>query len=133
MQLKIQLPYEIFAQHDEVIRIVAETAEGSFGILPQRLDCAAALTPGILTFENQELGEVFVAVDEGILIKAGAQVLVSVRRAFGGGALAELREAVKTQFLLLNEEETQMRTVLAKLETGFLRRFSDLSLNKSHE
>ena len=60
-------------------------------------------------------------------------MLVSVRRAFGGGALAELREAVKTQFLLLNEEETQMRTVLAKLETGFLRRFSDLSLNKSHE
>lgn len=133
MQLKIQLPYEIFAQHDEVTRIVAETAEGSFGILPQRLDCVAPLSPGILTFETPELGEVFVAVDEGILIKAGAQVLVSVRRAFGGVALIELREAVKNQFLMLNEQETEMRTVLAKLETGFLRRFSNLNLNNSHE
>ncbi|MFT4993506.1 MAG: F-type H+-transporting ATPase subunit epsilon [Paraglaciecola sp.] len=130
MQLKILLPYAVFAQHNDVARIVAETAEGSFGILPQRLDCMAALTPGILTFETPATGEVFIAVDEGILVKTGAQVLVSVRRAFGGVALSELREAVKAQFLTLNDQETEMRTVLAKLETGFLRRFSDLSLNK---
>jgi len=133
MQLKIQLPFEIFAQHKKVSRIVAETAEGSYGILPQRLDCMAALTPGILIFETPELGEVFIAVDEGILVKTRAQVLVSVRRAFGGVPLSELRKAIKAQFLTLNEKETEMRTVLAKLETGFLRRFSDLSLHKRHE
>lgn len=132
MQLKIQLPFEVFAQHRDVLKIVAETADGSFGILPLRLDCVAALTPGILTFECPALGEVFIAVDEGILVKTGAQVLVSVRRAFGGVPLSELRQAVKTEFLTLNEQETEMRTVLAKLETGFLRRFSDLSLNKQH-
>ena len=53
-------------------RIVAETREGSFGLLPHRLDCVAALAPGILIYETEAEGEVFVAVDEGVLVKTGA-------------------------------------------------------------
>ena len=83
MQLKILLPFRVFAERTEVKRIVAETQEGSFGLLPNRLDCAAALAPGILTYETEAEGEVFVAVAEGVLIKAGAEVLVSVRNAIG--------------------------------------------------
>jgi F0F1-type ATP synthase epsilon subunit len=81
MQLKVLLPSQIFADKTGVSRIVAETREGSFGLLPHRLDCVAALVPGILTYETQTDGEVFVAVDEGILVKTGSDVLVSVRRA----------------------------------------------------
>ena len=84
MNLKILLPFEIFAEKTDVSRIVAETREGSFGILPHRLDCVAALAPGILTYETQEDGTVYLAVDEGVLVKAGADVLVSVRHAIGG-------------------------------------------------
>jgi F-type H+-transporting ATPase subunit epsilon len=54
MNLKILLPFEIFAEKADVLRIVAETLEGSFGILPHRLDCVAALAPGILTYETKE-------------------------------------------------------------------------------
>jgi F-type H+-transporting ATPase subunit epsilon len=52
MKPKILLPFEIFAERTGVLRIVAETREGSFGLLPHRLDSAAALTPGILIFCN---------------------------------------------------------------------------------
>jgi F-type H+-transporting ATPase subunit epsilon len=62
-----------------VSRIVAETREGSFGLLPHRLDCVAALAPGILIYETEAEGEVYLAVDEGVLVKTGLDVLVSVR------------------------------------------------------
>ena len=93
MNLKILLPFQVFAEKSDVTRIVAETPQGSFGLLPHRLDCVAALAPGILTYETEADGEVFVAVDEGVLIKTGADVLVSVRRALGGTDLGQLREA----------------------------------------
>src|SRR6202050_5687856 len=92
MNLKVLLPFQIFADKTGVSRIVAETREGSFGLLPRRLDCVAALAPGILTYETEAEGEVFVAVDEGVLVKTGADVLVSVRRAIGGRDLARLRD-----------------------------------------
>ena len=102
MNLKILLPFQIFAEKTGVSRIVAETREGSFGLLPHRLDCVAALAPGILTYEDEAEGEVFVAVDEGVLVKTGLNVVVSVRNAIGGTDLGQLHEAVKKEFLNLN-------------------------------
>ena len=71
MTLKILLPSEIFVNKTDVVRIVAETPDGSFGLLPHRLDCVAALAPGILTYETKEDGTVYLAVDEGVLVKTG--------------------------------------------------------------
>jgi F-type H+-transporting ATPase subunit epsilon len=89
MHLKVLLPFQIFADETGVSRIVAETLDGSFGLLPHRLDCVAALAPGILIYEAEAGKEVYVAVDEGVLVKTGLDVLVSVRRAIGGGILAD--------------------------------------------
>lgn len=125
MNLKILLPYKIFAEKTGVSRIVAETREGAFGLLPHRLDCVASLAPGILVFETEAEGEVCLAVDEGILVKSGADVLVSVRNAIGGMDLGQLHEAVKQEFLNLDEQEKSVRSVLAKLESGFIRRFAE--------
>lgn len=124
MNLKVLLPFQVFAEKSDVLRIVAETRQGSFGLLPHRLDCVAALTPGILLYETEADGEVFVAVDEGVLIKSGADVLVSVRRALVGKDLAKLRELVEQEFSTLDESERSARSVMAKLETGFLHRFA---------
>ena len=122
MNLKILLPSQIFAEKTGVSRIVAETHEGSFGLLPHRLDCVAALAPGILIYENETEGEVYIAVDEGILVKTGFDVLISVRNAIGGKDLGQLREAVEREFLNLNERERDVRSVMAKMESGFIRR-----------
>lgn len=124
MNLKILLPFKVFAEKTGVRRIVSETQAGSFGLLPHRLDCVAALTPGILIYETQADGEVFVAVDGGVLVKTGPDVLVSVRRAMGGANLGQLRQAIEKEFLTLDEHEQNVRSVMAKLETGFVRRFA---------
>jgi F-type H+-transporting ATPase subunit epsilon len=123
MNLKILLPFRIFAEKKGVSRIVAETPSGSFGLLPHRLDCVAALEPGILIYENESEGELYVAVDEGFLIKTGQDVLVSVRNAIAGTDLRQLREAVEQEFLAMDEYEQNMRSAMAKLESGFIRRF----------
>jgi F-type H+-transporting ATPase subunit epsilon len=126
MNLKVLLPFQIFAEKTGVTRIVAESREGSFGLLPHRLDCVAALAPGILTYETESDGEVFVAVDEGVLVKTGPDVLVSVRRALGGADLDQLREAVEREFLTLDEHEQSIRSVLAKMEGDLIRRMARL-------
>jgi F-type H+-transporting ATPase subunit epsilon len=126
MNLKVLLPFQVFAEQTGVTRIVAETREGSFGLLPHRLDCVAALVPGILIYQTEVGGEVLVAVDEGMLVKTGADVVVSVRRAIGGTDLGQLHAAVAKEFLTLDENEQSVRTAVVKLETGFLRRFATL-------
>ena len=93
--------------------------------MPHRLDCVAALVPGILIYEDEAENEVYVAVDEGVLVKAGLEVLVSVRNAIGGTDLGQLREAVDREFLNLNQREQTVRSVMAKLESGFIRRLAE--------
>ena len=129
MRLKILLPFKVFAEKRDVLRIVAESYNGSFGLLPNRLDCAAALVPGILTYETAADGEVSLAVDEGVLVKTGGEVLVSVRNAIGDMAMGELHAAIEREFLDLDEQEQTLRSVLAKLESGFIRR----SANFTHD
>ncbi len=127
MQLKVLLPSEVFVEKTDVARIVAETRQGSFGILPHRLDCVAALAPGILTYQEAGGAPVYLAVDEGVLVKLGAEVLISVRRAVSGTDLGELHEAVKRRFLTLDEQERKVREAVAKLESSFAARLAEVS------
>jgi len=125
MNLRILLPFQIFDEKKGVSRIVAESRGGSFGLLPHRLDCVAALEPGILTYETESEGEVYVAVDEGVLIKTGQDVFVSVRNAIYGTDLSQLREAVEREFLTVDESEQRIRSVMAKLESNLVRRLAE--------
>ncbi len=109
-----------------MVRIVAESTAGSFGLLPHRLDCVAVLVPGILSYETAARGEVFLALDEGVLVKAGADVRISARRAIGGADLGRLRDAVAREFVQQDAQEHELRSVMAQLEGGFLRRFARL-------
>ncbi len=124
MNLKILLPFRQFTEKNDVSRIVAEGRDGWFGLLPKRLDCIVALVPGILYYETATEGEVAVAIDAGILVKTGSEVRVSVRRAFGGMALSQLHACVEREFLSLDKQEQDVRAVMAKLESGFIRRFA---------
>lgn len=123
MHLKILLPFEVFADRQDVLRVVVETQGGSFGLLPHRLDCAAALTAGILTYESAAEGVVNVAVGEGVLLKTALEVFVSARAAVGGADLGRLHEAVIRELRQMDERERQVRTLVARLESDFIRRF----------
>ena len=125
MNLRILLPFGVFAERANVLRIVADTTNGSYGLLPNRLDCVAALVPGILTYEAKDSGTVYVGIDQGVLVKAGAQVTVSVRRAIGGSDLEQLKDAVERDFLKLNEQERNVRTAVAKMEGSLMGRLAE--------
>jgi F-type H+-transporting ATPase subunit epsilon len=124
MHLKVLLPFAVFIDEAAVSRIVADTADGSFGLLAHRLDCAAALVPGILVYQTTTGDEVCLAVDEGVLVKAGQDVFVSVRRALRGKDLGQLRDAVEQQFVTQDAKDRSLRSAMAQLESGFLRRFA---------
>jgi F-type H+-transporting ATPase subunit epsilon len=122
VQLKILLPFTIFAASEAITRIAAPTRAGSFGLLPHRRDCVAALAPGILSYTTSAGLDVNLAIDEGMLLKSGAEVLVCVRRAVGGTDLGNLRKAVELEYRSLDASEKTVRATLAQLEGGFIRR-----------
>jgi F-type H+-transporting ATPase subunit epsilon len=126
MNLKVLLPFRVFLDIGQISRIVLETSAGAYGLLPRRLDCVAALVPGIFTYETADGRVHYLAVDEGVLLKTGPDVSVSVRNAIGGVGLGQLRELVEQDFRRHDAEEQAARTTLRKIETGLLTRLETL-------
>ena len=123
MKLEILLPYKVFLKEDDVSRVVVETSAGVMGFLPQRLDCAAVLVPGIMEYEAAGAGVKYIALDEGVLVKTGPEITISVRNAIGGASLGELQQLVEKEFLELDERERNVRSTMAKLESDFIHQF----------
>jgi F-type H+-transporting ATPase subunit epsilon len=130
MNLRVLLPFGVFAEKADVMRVVADTTDGSYGLLPHRLDCVAALVPGVLTYETKDGGTVYVGIDQGVLVKAGDQVTVSVRRAVGGTDLGQLKDAVARDFLKLDEQERNVRMAVAKMESGLMGRLAEFEYDR---
>jgi F-type H+-transporting ATPase subunit epsilon len=125
MNLKVLLPAEVLVQ-EEVAKVTAEAHNGSFCLLPRHVDFVAALVPGILSFETAGGREAFVAVDEGILVKCGEEVMVSTRNAMRGPDLGQLRRTVEERFKVLDDREKTARSAMVKIEAGFVRRFLEI-------
>ncbi|MGD1854351.1 MAG: F0F1 ATP synthase subunit epsilon [Leptolyngbyaceae cyanobacterium] len=126
MHLKILLPNKVLIDQF-VTKIVAEAVNGSFCLLPRHIDVLTALVPGILTFQVDG-DETFLAIEGGILIKCGSEVLVSTRNAFCGDSLEVLKQAVAQQFYTIDEQERQARTAVARMEASLARQFTALSV-----
>lgn len=122
MHLKVMRPTEVLV-NQAVTKVTAEGSNGSFCLLPQHVDWISPLLAGILWFETETGEEIFLAIDEGILVKQGSQVWVSVRNAVRGNNLETLQQAVQQQFHHLDEREQRARSMLARLETSFVREF----------
>ena len=129
MRLRILLPTEIFMDQT-VAKVTAEAQSGYFSLLPKHLDFAAVLVPGIFNYDlpgNEQT--VYLAVDEGVLVKYGDEVLVSVRNAVRGDDLGKLEQTIEAHFNVLDEREKTMRSAVAKIEAGFVRRFLEIQTN----
>ena len=127
MRLKIALPTRLLYE-GEVRKISAEATNGSFTLLPRHIDFVTVLVPGILFFDTagEEAEEVFFAVNEGILVKFGPNVLISTRNAVRGADLASLNRTVRAHFETLDEQERRARSALVRLEADFVRRYLEL-------
>jgi F-type H+-transporting ATPase subunit epsilon len=126
MQLKVLLPTEILVD-EAVVQVTAEAENGSFSLLPRHIDFVAALTPGLLSYVTAgEEQEHFLAVNEGILVKCGAEVLVSTQSAVAGADLGQLQTTIEEQFRIHDERERVTRSAMARLEADFVRRFLEI-------
>jgi F-type H+-transporting ATPase subunit epsilon len=125
MKLKVLLPTEVLLE-EEVTKINAEGEHGAFGLLPRHIDFVAILVPGILSYEVEAGQEEFLAVDEGVLVKCGPEVLVSTINAVRSPDLEMLKQTVEQQFRILNDRELKARSALARLQTNFVKRFMEI-------
>ena len=125
MKCKILLPTEVFF-NKEVGKVVAEAANGSFYLLPKHIDFVTALVPGLLRIVDPDGKEEFFAVDEGTLVKKGADVMISLRNAISIPDLGQLKQVVEEQFRTLDDREKAARTAAARLEADLVRRFMEL-------
>jgi F-type H+-transporting ATPase subunit epsilon len=125
MRLRILLPSMVLAD-TPARKVTANGLHGSFTLLPRHVDFLAALAPGLLAYEPADGGEAFAAVDGGLLVKYGADVLVSTARAVVGDDLATLRQTFDCEFLAVDDRERATRGVMARLEADFIRRFLEL-------
>ena len=123
MKLKVSIPTEILVEA-QVEKVIAEAENGSFCLLPKHIDFVAALVPGLLSYHTANGAEHFLAVDEGLLVKTGDEVLVTVRSAVRGPHLGRLQQAVRDQFEKLDEQERRARSLLVKLEMGIMRQLA---------
>jgi len=124
MRLRVFLPERILIDQ-EVTKVVAEAENGSFGILPKHIDFVAALTSGIFSFKSNGEEE-FLAIDEGILVKCASEIMVSTRKAVRSRNLGELKQTLVHEFQTLDDQERKTRSILAKLESDFTKRFEKM-------
>lgn len=125
MKLKILLPAKVFLEQ-EVNKIVAEAENGSFCLKPRHVDFVAALVPGLLSYTTESGEEIFLGVDEGILVKCGQEVLVSTRHAVRGPDLGQLQRTIREEYATLDDREKLARSATARLEANLVRRFVEL-------
>jgi F-type H+-transporting ATPase subunit epsilon len=120
MALKVVLPFEILLEKKDVKRLVVETTHGYMGFLPSRLDCVAFVLPGIIVYEAEGEEEKYIAADEGILVKTGEIVTISVRNAAMGVDVEQLQKKVKEGFLKRESTEKEVIRLLGRLESVFM-------------
>jgi len=125
MNLKVLLPTKVLLD-ETVTKVIAEAQNGYFCLLPRHIDFTTALMPGILSYQTEKGEEIFLAVDEGILVKFGQEILVSTRNATQSPDLDQLKRIVEKEFKTLDEHEKVARSAVAKIEANFIRRFLEI-------
>ena len=123
--LTILLPTTKYLE-EKVSKTRGEGLEGEFCLKPKHLDYATALKPGIFSYVSENGQEHFLAIDSGILVKQGTEVMITTRQAVAG-ELGQLNQEVEKMLVEREEHEKQNRSAVAKLEIGFIKRFLEFS------
>ncbi len=125
MQLTLMTPTGILAETG-VVKIIAESRNGFFCLLPRHMDFVATLVPGLLTFTDQSGSPNLYAINHGCLLKIASTVRISTFSAIKGDDFDSIQNTLEQEFLTLDEQERNAHSALARLEAGTLRRFIQL-------
>lgn len=124
LELKVMEPEKILVKK-AVTKVIAEGLNGSFCIKPNHIDFVSALKPGILEYYTDE-NEEFIALDEGILVKCGQDILVSVLNGIPGTDLSILEQTVREQFHKTEAMNKATDIALKGMEADLLMHFVEL-------
>lgn len=125
MRLQVFLPTRVLIEQPAQ-KIVAEAKDGFFCLLPRHVNMVTSLAPGVLTWLDAEGQENYAGIAEGVLVKSGHNVRVSVQFGVLGDDLTNLRHAVADYFETVDESERQALSAVTRLESDFVRRFMEL-------
>ncbi len=125
MNLTILLPEKTYWQ-GRVKKVVGEARNGSFCLLPAHIDFVTIMVPGIFYTVTEEEQEVYLAINEGVLLKTGREVTLATINAIKGENLGSLKRQIVEDFKKVNQQDRKARQALQKLEADFVRRFLDL-------
>jgi F-type H+-transporting ATPase subunit epsilon len=126
MILKILVPEKVVVSSD-ARKVTVEAQNGSFCVLPHHVDFVAVLVPSLLMYVREGGDERYLAIDEGVFVKRGDEVLVSTRRAVEGLDIGSLRDRITKEFEVVEERERAARSAVARLEADLARRFMELT------
>ncbi|HNW34860.1 MAG TPA: hypothetical protein PKM25_08010 [Candidatus Ozemobacteraceae bacterium] len=124
MTVRVRTPTRLVIATEGIRALKCETDTGRRTIEPRRLDGVVALIPGILTLRDASGKFIELAIDEGLLLKAGSAVTVSVRHAIRAEGKEPLQQALHTELMRIRSMETDLRSALTDLETRFMKEFS---------
>lgn len=122
MRLRVLLPHACLFDGD-VDKVTADGVDGSRGFLPRHVDFVLPLKSGVLSCVKQDGGELFFAINQGVLIKKGIEVSVVTPKAVMAERIEDLPENVLQTFQKEDEHEKTSRKVVAQLETMLVREF----------
>ncbi|MBD3167931.1 MAG: F0F1 ATP synthase subunit epsilon [candidate division Zixibacteria bacterium] len=120
MRIRIYSPTGIVADEDAV-KLSAEGIRGAFTILPRHIDYGVPLKPGILIYYPEDGSERIFAIDEGLLVKRGGDVLISSFKVIKGDNLESLEKDLSEKILEMSEKEKKTRSAVAMLEGSILK------------
>lgn len=120
MTLQVFVPSESHSFYDLSL-VDVESDHGRLSLLPHHIDCAAALSPGLVRIRDAEGEEHYLGADGGTLVKVGERVMISTPRAVVGRALGEIHAELEERRRRRRQREREAQRALARLEVELAR------------
>ena len=95
MQLRITTPERSVLDTD-VSEIIAPGSQGAFGLWAEDSDCVSDLVAGVLRYRMPCGALRYVGLTAGILVKTGAEVTISTRKAHLGRDPAQVARRIRS-------------------------------------
>jgi F-type H+-transporting ATPase subunit epsilon len=102
-------------------KLRGQASYGSFTLLPRHLDGLIALSAGLMRCTDGDGRAIWLAVDEGLLVKQGRQVTIMTPRYGEDSDPEQLAAAVQSGLLIQDEHERRARAAMAGMEASLVR------------
>lgn len=107
-------------------KVIVETLNGYYTLLPKHVDFAAAMRAGIVVYTTNDGKEKYVACHHGVVVKKADAVTITVHNAVTGETLEELSQVINYEFKQNEEYRKELNSAMARLELGIVRGFEQL-------